>query len=107
MRAIDGSSDAEEQTELIAWWRAQIDGLSAAAPRFKLAPGDALCIDNLRMMHGREPYTDPNRLLYRVWVWTRAGLPVPESLAVSNPPATAFQGEDEEIQRALAGMRHS
>ena len=26
------------------------------------------------------------RLLYRVWVWTTAGLPVPPSLAVSNPP---------------------
>jgi len=76
-----------------------------AAPRFKLEPGDAVCMDNFRMMHGREPYTDPNRLLYRVWVWTTAGLPVPPSLAVSNPPASAFQGEDEKIQQALAGIR--
>jgi alpha-ketoglutarate-dependent taurine dioxygenase len=105
MRAIEGAPDELEQQELIDWWRSTIDRASAATPRFKLAPGDALCIDNLRMMHGREPYADPNRLLYRVWVWTKAGLPVPESLAVSNPPATAFQGEDEEVQRALAGMR--
>ena len=105
MRPIEGAADEAEQAELIAWWREQIDRASASAPRFKLQPGDALCIDNLRMMHGREPYTDPDRLLYRVWVWTTAGLPVAESLAVSNPPASAFQGEDEEIQRALAGMR--
>ncbi|MBV9581734.1 MAG: TauD/TfdA family dioxygenase [Chloroflexi bacterium] len=105
MRPIEGAPDEEEQAELISWWKAQIDQTSAMAPRFKLKPGDALCIDNLRMMHGREPYTDPQRLLYRVWVWTKVGLPVPESLAVSNPPASAFQGEEASVQRALAGMR--
>jgi alpha-ketoglutarate-dependent taurine dioxygenase len=105
MREVEGAPDAAEQAELIAWWKTNIDRVSASAPRFKLEPGDAVCMDNFRMMHGREPYTDPNRLLYRVWVWTTAGLPVPPSLAVSNPPASAFQGEDEKIQKALAGMR--
>jgi gamma-butyrobetaine dioxygenase len=105
MREMEGASDAAQQAELIAWWKSNVDRVSASAPRFKLAPGDAVCMDNFRMMHGREPYTDLNRLLYRVWVWTTAGLPVPPSLAVSNPPASAFQGEDEKIQRALAGMR--
>jgi gamma-butyrobetaine dioxygenase len=105
MRAVEGASDAAEQAELIAYWKTNVDRVSASAPRFKLAPGDAVCMDNFRMMHGREPYTDPNRLLYRVWVWTTAGLPVPPSLAVSNPPASAFQGEDEKIQQTLAGIR--
>jgi alpha-ketoglutarate-dependent taurine dioxygenase len=105
MRPIEGAPNAPEQAELIAWWKSKIDSLSMAAPRFKLEAGDALCTDNLRMMHGREPYIDPNRLLYRVWVWTSAGLPVPSELAVSNPPASAFQGEAENIQRALAGIR--
>jgi alpha-ketoglutarate-dependent taurine dioxygenase len=105
MRPIEGAPNAAEQADLIAWWRANIDRVSASAPRFKLTPGDAVCMDNFRMMHGREPYADPNRLLYRVWVWTTAGLPVPPSLEVSNPPASAFQGEEEKIQQALAGMR--
>ena len=102
MREVEGAPDAAEQAELIAWWKANVDRASASAPRFKLAPGDAVCMDNFRMMHGREPYTDPNRLLYRVWVWTTAGLPRSRSEA-PNPPASAFQGEDERRRRRSAG----
>jgi hypothetical protein len=37
-----------------------------SAPRFRLAAGEALLIDNLRVSHGREGFEDLNRLLWRV-----------------------------------------
>jgi len=30
------------------------------------------------MLHGRDAYTDLDRLLWRVWVWTSASLGVPD-----------------------------
>lgn len=33
---------------------------------YHLQPGEALIVDNHRMLHARTPYDDPNRLLYRV-----------------------------------------
>ena len=47
-----------------------------AAPRFTLEPGEALCIDNYRMLHGRGPFTG-ERMLWRIWAWTPGSNGVP------------------------------
>ena len=106
MRAIEGAPDEAEQQDLVDWWKVQVDAASDVAPRFKLQPGDAVCMDNLRMMHGRMPYEDTNRLLYRVWLWTTAGLPIPDGLAISNPPVAAFANEGEKVLAAFASSRY-
>ena len=41
-----------------------------AAPRFCLQPGQALLIDNYRMLHGRERFAGP-RKIWRVWFWSK------------------------------------
>jgi hypothetical protein len=47
-----------------------------SAPRFRLAAGEALLIDNLRVSHGREGFEDLNRLLWRVRICeTRLSFP--------------------------------
>jgi alpha-ketoglutarate-dependent taurine dioxygenase len=40
-----------------------------AAPRFVLHPGQALLIDNYRMVHGRERFAGA-RKIWRVWFWS-------------------------------------
>jgi alpha-ketoglutarate-dependent taurine dioxygenase len=45
-----------------------------SAPRFRLAAGEALLIDNLRVSHGREGFEDLNRLLWRVRICKTASL---------------------------------
>jgi hypothetical protein len=39
------------------------------APRFSVRPGEALLIDNYRMLHARDPFVGA-RLMYRVHCWT-------------------------------------
>ena len=62
---------------MIARWRDAIHAAAATAQRFEVEPGEAMIIDNHRMMHGREADTDLDRLMWRVWVWTRTGNGVP------------------------------
>lgn len=76
-RPAAGSTDPEGDAEMLATWRRTILDAGAATPRFKLAPGDAVIIDNYRMMHGREPYEDLGRLMWRVWIWTTSSYGVP------------------------------
>ena len=61
---------------LTAWHTAVV-----AAPRehVKLAPGEALIIDNYRMFHGRTAYGKgaEHRQLWRQWVWTTDAKNVP------------------------------
>ena len=78
-RPADGGADPALDTAMIEAWQAAIAVAGATAPRFMLRPGDVAVIDNYRMLHGREPYADLDRLLWRVWVWTTSALDVPAS----------------------------
>jgi alpha-ketoglutarate-dependent taurine dioxygenase len=71
---------AEQWKELDAVW----DNLHGRAQRFRLKPGEALCIDNFRVAHSRDPYTDLDRLMWRVWAWTTTAMGVPEGELASD-----------------------
>ncbi len=78
------ASDPERDWAMIAAWHTLIDDLSLFCPRFKLEPGQAVVIDNYRLFHGRESYSDISRCMWRLWVWTTAGQGVPEGLLHSD-----------------------
>jgi len=72
------SKDSERDARMIALWCDTIDAAYEQAPRFKLRAGQTLIVDNYRLMHGRDPYEDLQRMLWRVWVWTTDALGVPD-----------------------------
>ncbi len=72
------SADPAEDARMIAVWHEAVSAAGEEAPRFRLEPGDVVVFDNYRMMHGREPYTDPDRLMWRVWIWTDEALGIPD-----------------------------
>lgn len=83
-----GSAHPEaEQQRQRAWlkrWNELTYTASLAAPRFVLQAGDALCLDNYRMLHGRTGFDDLERALWRIWAWTNESLGVPEGLLFSD-----------------------
>ncbi len=85
---------------MIGAWHATVEHAARLAPSFRVEAGEAVIVDNRRMLHGREQYLDPNRSLWRVWVWTPASLSVPDGELHSDrrhawvsPPAS-FEGPD-------------
>ncbi len=72
------SSDPEKDQKMIDVWHDSVDRASGLAPKFKLLPGQVVIVDNYRLMHGRNPYEDLRRMLWRVWVWTDDCLNVPD-----------------------------
>lgn len=77
-RPAPTSGNPEKDQEMIELWHDSVDRASKLAPQFKLLPGQVVIVDNYRLMHGRSPYEDLNRMLWRVWVWTDACLDVPD-----------------------------
>eukprot|EP01045_Picozoa_sp_COSAG04_P006794 COSAG04_NODE_341_length_16294_cov_8.682618_9_plen_111_part_00 len=81
----DSGSDSEEEEELyppearhaIRQWSLGVAAAQMAAPRFKLRPGQAVLIDNFRLLHGRDPYFDLDRKLWRLWHWTEGAMDAP------------------------------
>lgn len=100
----DNVADAE-------WVRSHLHRLDALLQRagavafaehgFSLGRGDALVVDNYRVLHGRTPYLpaslpnnmqealgliEPERRLWRVWSWTSEGSGLPPDGAQSSHP---------------------
>ena len=74
VRPADGDPDPAYAARMLTLWQGILDAVGALAPRFALAAGEALAVDNARVAHGRDGYTTPGRLLWRCWAWTdRAG----------------------------------
>jgi hypothetical protein len=68
--------DRPRTQQLLDRWTALLDDLAGDATRFHLESGEVLVADNTVVFHGRDPYEDRSRLLWRVWAWTpRAARP--------------------------------
>jgi gamma-butyrobetaine dioxygenase len=59
-----------------AWCDAVITARDRAH-RFSLQAGQLLCIDNYRMMHGRDAYHFEGRRVTSIWGWTTDAVDVP------------------------------
>ncbi|CAE7577805.1 ispH [Symbiodinium natans] len=88
-RVSPDSDDPDQDSRMLAIYHQAVEEAAEAAGRIYLRPGDALIVDNYRMFHGRDPYVDPNRLLWRCWIWTCAARGIPESELHSTPGDTA------------------
>ena len=71
-KAAADSADPIRDNLMVRIWHEATESAVASAPKFKLTPGQAVVVDNYRMLHGRLAYQDLDRLMWRVWIWTRA-----------------------------------
>jgi gamma-butyrobetaine dioxygenase len=69
---------------LLDRWKAMAHEASLQAPRFTLQPGETICLDNYRMLHGRTGFDDIERTLWRIWAWTTEALHVPDGMLFSD-----------------------
>tara|TARA_B100001989_G_scaffold252838_1_gene236495 strand:+ start:388 stop:1269 length:882 start_codon:yes stop_codon:yes gene_type:complete len=53
--------------------------VSSVSRRFLLTPGMCVTIDNFRITHGREPFSDPTRSLWQVWLWSNESISTPSN----------------------------
>ena len=61
--------DHTAATEMIDAWRAAVIAAGPWAPRFRVAPGEVLLIDQYRMLHARDPFVGA-RVMFRIHCWT-------------------------------------
>jgi hypothetical protein len=66
------------QTELIRRWSAAVAAVRDTGPMFQAAAGELICVDNYRLTHGRDSYSDPNREMLSIWGWSEEAVAIPE-----------------------------
>jgi hypothetical protein len=78
----------QEQEHMLEAVDSAIQREEAVAARFRVEAGEALLIDNYRMLHGREAFDNDarERKLWRVWCWTDESNGLPQGMAVLATP---------------------
>jgi hypothetical protein len=66
------------QAALIGRWSQAVTAARDAGPMFHAAAGDLICVDNYRLTHGRDAFSDPGRVMLSIWGWSAAAISVPE-----------------------------
>ena len=66
------------QAALIRRWSEAVSAARDGGPMFHAAAGDLICVDNYRLTHGRDGYSDPGRVMLSIWGWSTAAVAVPE-----------------------------
>jgi Taurine catabolism dioxygenase TauD, TfdA family len=77
------------QAALIARWSEAVHQARDSGPMFHAAAGDMICVDNYRVTHGRDAFSDPGRVMLSIWGWSAAAIAVPEGpLDIVRPVVT-------------------
>lgn len=74
---LSSTTGAAEETAMIARWNDAVIAARDAGPMFRAEAGELICLDNYRLLHGRDAYTDPARELYSLWGWSTAAVAIP------------------------------
>jgi alpha-ketoglutarate-dependent taurine dioxygenase len=92
MRPMPDDPDPDATLARFAQVTELFEQLRRGATRFRVGPGEAICVDNYRMSHSRDAYTDLDRLFWRVWAWTDDALGVPDGKLASDTRYAAADG---------------
>ena len=76
--------EAARHAAFLDRWKTMTYDASLRAPRFTLQPGETICLDNYRMLHGRTGFDDTERTLWRIWAWTTEAARVPTGMLFSD-----------------------
>ncbi|WP_415394967.1 TauD/TfdA family dioxygenase [Rhodococcus globerulus] len=87
---IEGESE-DAQWPMVRRWSETVTHVRDSGPMFRAEAGEMICIDNYRVLHGRDGYTDPNRELYSIWGWSTEAVAVPQqALDIVQPDLAAL-----------------
>jgi hypothetical protein len=83
---IPGTGHEDADRALIKRWSEAVTAARDSGPMFRVAAGEMICVDNYRVTHGRDGYTDPDRVMLSIWGWSAGAIAVPAgSLDIVRP----------------------
>jgi hypothetical protein len=82
---VVGPDEVAQMPFVETWGRAVAEARNTG-PRFRLQAGQMACIDNYRMLHGREAFQDEARMVVSIWGWTTEAVAIPDvALDITTP----------------------
>jgi hypothetical protein len=63
---------------MIERWSQAVTRARDSGPMFHAEAGEMICVDNYRVTHGRDGYSDPEREMLSIWGWSSQAVAVPK-----------------------------
>jgi len=83
LRPAPDSADPDADRRFLTRWSDAVEAARISARRFTARVGQAIVVDNFRMLHSRDPFTG-SRFMWRVWAWTDEANGVPDGMLHSD-----------------------
>jgi hypothetical protein len=59
-------------------WESAVVAARDTGPMFRVGAGEMICVDNYRVLHGRDGHNDPNRRVCSIWGWSTDAVAIPD-----------------------------
>jgi len=78
--------DESAHLPFVQKWGRSVAEARTKGPHFRLEAGEMICVDNYRILHGRDAYVDPERKVVSIWGWSTSAVAVPDiALSIAEP----------------------
>ncbi|GAB2596422.1 hypothetical protein GCM10027168_31540 [Streptomyces capparidis] len=74
---LEGEREARHR-DFVRRWQQAVTRARDTGPMFRLAAGEMVCVDNYRVLHGRDGHSDPRRRVCSIWGWSTDAVAVPD-----------------------------
>jgi hypothetical protein len=74
---VEGAAEAAHWA-FVRRWETAVNVARDTGPMFRAQAGEMICVDNYRVLHGRDGYNDPLRKVCSIWGWSTDAVAVPD-----------------------------
>lgn len=82
-----------EEAQMVRRWQEATCEAHDQGPRFRMEAGDMVCFDNFRVLHGRDAFDDPDRMVHAFWAWTTDAIAVPKEVLDQSKPTNLLTSQ--------------
>lgn len=75
---VEGTGGEAEQWAFVRRWESAVVAARDTGPMFRVEAGEMICVDNYRVLHGRDGHSDPNRRVCSIWGWSTDAVAIPD-----------------------------
>jgi len=75
---VEGTAHEAEHWAFVRRWESAVVAARDTGPMFRVEAGEMMCVDNYRVLHGRDGHSDPSRKVCSIWGWSTDAVAIPD-----------------------------
>ncbi|MEV0224677.1 TauD/TfdA family dioxygenase [Streptomyces sp. NPDC050704] len=77
LASVEGPLE-DQHMDFVRRWEEAVVAARDTGPMFRVDAGEMICLDNYRVLHGRDGHSDPARRVCSIWGWSTDAVAIPD-----------------------------